>query len=167
MLPFVIETGAVYTQTTAIRVHSAFAGAVRGVFEAIAMDYLMGVPGNYRPIRSDWPIWSWTWKWTGTSGETAPERVSADKCDLLSRHAHGLAIDLNAPANPRAEGRPNKSWQSQEWCRYTWRDTDRMVRDLESIGWDWGGHFTTEDYMHFGALEDGTTDSGFTTAVCE
>lgn len=54
----------------------------------------------------------------------------------LSVHAWGLAVDLNADANPR--GLPMRKDLPDGW-----------IREFESRGWVWGGRFPTPDPMHF------------------
>ena len=52
----------------------------------------------------------------------------------VSRHAWGLAIDLNAAANPY--GQPSAQ-------------DPRLVRVMERHGFAWGGRWPTPDAMHF------------------
>ncbi len=146
-----------------VRLHKEHADRVASAFDAAMVNYLFGRTRTYRPINPAWPIWHWSWKFA--DGGEAPPRLSETECHRLSWHAHGLAIDVNAPANGRV--RPNPNWQHPQWCPYALRDTDGLVRALESIGWDWGGYFSRADYMHFGAGEGGETPSGFTGAVCD
>jgi D-alanyl-D-alanine carboxypeptidase len=67
------------------------------------------------------------------AGCYAPRRIPAS--GNLSLHAWGLAIDLNASANPQGE-RP--------------RQDRRLVRIFERAGFTWGGRWpTAPDGMHF------------------
>ena len=57
----------------------------------------------------------------------------------VSRHAWGLAIDLNAAANPYGE----RSTQDR-----------RLVEVMERNGFAWGGRWPTQDAMHFEYVGD-------------
>lgn len=74
-----------------------------------------------------------------------------------SKHAYGLALDLNPQQNPyvtadgsvahknarRYAGRPLKA-------RGVINPGDRVVRTFEKFGWQWGGYWSgTKDYQHF------------------
>ncbi len=59
----------------------------------------------------------------------------------VSRHAWGLAIDLNAAANPYGE----RSTQDR-----------RLVEVMERNGFAWGGRWATPDAMHFEYMGEGT-----------
>jgi hypothetical protein len=59
----------------------------------------------------------------------------------VSRHAWGLAIDLNAAANPYGEPP---------------RQDRRLVEVMERNGFAWGGHWPTPDAMHFEYVGEGT-----------
>lgn len=54
--------------------------------------------------------------------------------DLVSTHAYGLAIDLNAKENPLG-GHVSLS--------------PEFVKCWTDAGWDWGGRFKRRDGMHF------------------
>ena len=67
------------------------------------------------------------------AGCYAPRRIPGS--GSLSLHAWGLAIDLNAAANPRLGGS---------------RQDRRLVRAMEDAGFTWGGRWpTVPDPMHF------------------
>ena len=67
------------------------------------------------------------------AGCHAPRRIPGS--GALSLHAWGLAIDLNAAANPRLGGS---------------RQDRRLVRAMEEAGFTWGGRWpTVPDPMHF------------------
>ena len=67
------------------------------------------------------------------AGCYAPRRIPGS--GSLSLHAWGLAIDLNAAANPRLGGS---------------RQDRRLVRAMEEAGFTWGGRWpTVPDPMHF------------------
>ena len=67
------------------------------------------------------------------AGCYAPRRIPGS--GSLSLHAWGLAIDLNASANPRLGGS---------------RQDRRLVRAMEDAGFTWGGRWpTVPDPMHF------------------
>ena len=67
------------------------------------------------------------------AGCYAPRRIRPG--GALSLHAWGLAVDLNARANPYGA----RSAQDA-----------RLVRTMERHGFSWGGHFPTRpDPMHF------------------
>lgn len=61
-------------------------------------------------------------------------RVQRGSSDILSCHAFGIAIDINASRNPRG----GRSYQSEALVDlFRWR------------GWEWGNNFPTPDPMHF------------------
>ena len=67
------------------------------------------------------------------AGCHAPRRIPGS--GSLSLHAWGLAIDLNAAANPRLRGS---------------RQDSRLVNAMEDAGFTWGGRWpTVPDPMHF------------------
>ncbi len=67
------------------------------------------------------------------AGCYAPRRIPGS--GSLSLHAWGLAIDLNAAANPQLRGS---------------RQDRRLVRAMEDAGFTWGGRWPTlPDPMHF------------------
>ena len=67
------------------------------------------------------------------AGCYAPRRIPGS--GSLSLHAWGLAIDLNAAANPRLRGS---------------RQDRRLVAAMEDAGFTWGGRWpTVPDPMHF------------------
>ena len=67
------------------------------------------------------------------AGCHAPRRIPGS--GSLSLHAWGLAIDLNAAANPRLRGS---------------RQDSRLVHAMEDAGFTWGGRWpTVPDPMHF------------------
>lgn len=61
-----------------------------------------------------------------------------------SNHAWGLAVDLNAPANPMKKVPPDAP-------RHTWTDMPEWVPALwKQYGFGWGGDYSkTKDAMHF------------------
>lgn len=63
-----------------------------------------------------------------------PRFVDSDPRRSLSRHAWGIAIDINKTANP--EGRPS-------------RQDPRLVTTFERWGFRWGGYWRPTDPMHF------------------
>ena len=70
---------------------------------------------------------------TDYAGCHAPRRIPGS--GSLSLHAWGLAIDLNAAANPRLRGS---------------RQDSRLVDAMEDAGFTWGGRWpTVPDPMHF------------------
>jgi hypothetical protein len=70
---------------------------------------------------------------TDYAGCHAPRRIPGS--GSLSLHAWGLAIDLNAAANPRLRGS---------------RQDSRLVEAMEDAGFTWGGRWpTVPDPMHF------------------
>jgi hypothetical protein len=73
------------------------------------------------------------------AGCFAPRRIPAS--GSLSLHAWGLAIDINAAANPQfADSRQDR----------------RLVRAMEEAGFTWGGRWpTAPDPMHFELQGDG------------
>jgi hypothetical protein len=75
-----------------------------------------------------------------------------------SMHAYGLAVDLNPVENPYVGltcGRVHDPTSRPYVDRTPLRKgmvTPAVVRAFRSIGWGWGGDWTTtKDYMHFSA----------------
>lgn len=73
-----------------------------------------------------------------------------------SKHAHGLAFDLNPVQNPyltRGGVLPEKGEKyarERKPARGVLTASHPVVRDLEALGWTWGGRWTGEpDYQHF------------------
>lgn len=74
-----------------------------------------------------------------------------------SRHAYGVAIDINPVQNPYVTS--DGFVRNRVARRYIDRskrlvgmihDGDVVVRSFAAIGWTWGGHWSGEkDYMHF------------------
>jgi hypothetical protein len=79
-----------------------------------------------------------------------------------SRHAYGLAIDINPLQNPYVRG--DGSVLRRAALPYRDRSLDLpgmihegdvVVRSFDAIGWEWGGRWRTlKDYMHFSATGD-------------
>ncbi len=86
-------------------------------------------------------------------------RVSGSK--KISKHAHGLAIDINPLYNPYCKERPNGTKFVQpanagQYChreksfRYKIDKHDAAYRLFTENGFSWGGNWTTvKDYQHF------------------
>ncbi|MET9963493.1 M15 family metallopeptidase [Streptomyces sp. NPDC006326] len=79
----------------------------------------------------------------------------------LSRHAYGMAVDINPVENPYvdrhgtahpAEGEPYLRRDRAEPGMV--RPGDAVTRAFEDVGWEWGGLWHPPDYQHFSA--DGT-----------
>jgi hypothetical protein len=75
-----------------------------------------------------------------------------------SEHAYGLAIDLNPFQNPYLSGRTIIPGQAGAYRKRTPARAGMNtpgslpVRAFRSIGWKWGGTYTSKkDYMHFSA----------------
>jgi hypothetical protein len=75
----------------------------------------------------------------------------------FSQHSFGLAVDINPVQNPYVS---SDGWVRNRFARpYVDRsrnlvgmihDGDLVVRSFATIGWEWGGHWSTgKDYMHF------------------
>jgi hypothetical protein len=97
------------------------------------------------------------------SASTADDNTSGFNCRYAvasgpprwSQHAYGHAIDVNTVENPYVFGgraRPAAG------ARYVDRSRYRpgmavpggvLVRAFESIGWGWGGRWSSPDYQHF------------------
>lgn len=67
--------------------------------------------------------------------------VNADPDGRLSHHAWGIALDINAVANPYG-ARPHQDM--------------RLVRIMEAHGFTWGGRWLVPDGMHFEWARPGT-----------
>lgn len=75
----------------------------------------------------------------------------------FSKHAYGVAIDINPMMNPYI--RPDKSFAPENSAPYLDRsqklpgmidENDYCYKVFTSYGWKWGGHFKGEtDYQHF------------------
>ncbi|HEV2711537.1 MAG TPA: M15 family metallopeptidase [Gaiellaceae bacterium] len=74
-----------------------------------------------------------------------------------SQHAYGLAIDINPVENPfvhRAGVDPPAGRRYLDRSRVRpgmVRPGDVVVRAFASIGWSWGGLWSSPDYQHFSA----------------
>ena len=73
-----------------------------------------------------------------------------------SQHAYGLAVDLNPFQNPYRSGEvvlPElaSAYLDRDWLRPGMATPDgASVRAFASIGWEWGGDWSTlKDYQHF------------------
>ncbi len=72
-----------------------------------------------------------------------------------SRHALGMAIDINPLINPWIQG---NQIDPPEGAVYADRSVnhlgsinanDAVVRAFEAVGWSWGGYWDSPDYQHF------------------
>jgi hypothetical protein len=75
-----------------------------------------------------------------------------------SQHAYGLAIDLNPVENPYVHGGLVEPPAGRRYLDRSRRrpgmvvSGDVVVRAFASIGWRWGGYWTSaKDYQHFSA----------------
>lgn len=75
-----------------------------------------------------------------------------------SEHAYGRAIDVNPIENPYVSGgrtshRRSRPFVARTPCRRGMACPGNvLVRAFESIGWRWGGYWTSvKDYQHFSA----------------
>jgi hypothetical protein len=75
-----------------------------------------------------------------------------------SQHAYGLAIDINPVENPFVTGGHVSPPAGRRYLDRSRRrpgmvvEGDRVVRAFASIGWSWGGRWTSsKDYQHFSA----------------
>jgi hypothetical protein len=117
-----------------MRVHTVVAPKLTALFEAWAKADLMHLfltwDGAFVPryIRDGSPS-------DGPHGIKQSNNVTS-----LSNHAFGSAFDVNADLNPRKF--PSAS-PGKKGCVF------ELVKIANGIGWYWGGHFSTEDGMHF------------------
>ena len=117
-----------------MRVHTVVAPRLTALFDGWANADLMHLFLTYegafvaRYIRGDSPS-------DGAHGIKQSRNVTN-----LSNHAFGSAFDVNATWNPR--GHPSAE-PGRKGCVY------ELVKIANGIGWYWGGHFSTEDGMHF------------------
>ncbi len=93
----------------------------------------------------------------------AADNTSGFNCRLVegtrswSQHAYGLAIDLNPVENPFVRGSHVSPPAGRRFLDRSKRrrgmvvDGDVVVRAFASIGWRWGGRWSTPDYQHFSA----------------
>lgn len=75
-----------------------------------------------------------------------------------SEHAYGRAVDVNPFHNPYVSGDVVLPELASAYANRRWRRPGMVlpdglvVRAFESIGWSWGGHWTSlKDWMHFSA----------------
>jgi hypothetical protein len=74
-----------------------------------------------------------------------------------SQHAYGLAIDINPVENPflhggRVDPPAGRRYLDRSRIRRGMvRAGDVVVRAFASIGWSWGGRWSSPDYQHFSA----------------
>jgi hypothetical protein len=121
-----------------------------------------------RLFAADWPIEGMRIVTANDLNGTGPGDVnntSAFTCRAVtgsktdwSEHAFGLAIDLNPFQNPYLSGRriiPKKAgaYRERTPVRAGMITPGSLpVRAFRSIGWKWGGNYTSlKDYMHFSA----------------
>ncbi|MEU7553729.1 M15 family metallopeptidase [Streptomyces sp. NPDC044571] len=79
----------------------------------------------------------------------------------LSRHAYGMAVDINPVENPYVDrhGTAHPSAGRSHLRRDPAgpgmiRPGDAVIRAFEDVGWEWGGRWHPPDYQHFST--DGT-----------
>lgn len=117
-----------------MRVHTLVAPRLTALFEAWAAADLMRLFLTYegafvaRYIRDGSPS-------AGAHGI----KQSKDVGDL-SNHAFGSAFDVNATWNMRGK---SSAPPGEKGCIF------ELVEIANGLGWFWGGHFSTEDGMHF------------------
>ena len=117
-----------------MRAHTLVAPKLTALFDAWAEADLMHLfltwDGAFVPryIRGDSP------------GEGPHGIKQSSAVTNLSNHAFGSAFDVNADRNPRGEA---SAEPGRKGCVF------ELVKIANSIGWYWGGHFSTEDGMHF------------------
>ena len=72
-----------------------------------------------------------------------------------SRHALGMAIDINPLVNPWVQGDqidpPEGAIYADRSVRHlgSINADDEVVRAFEAVGWSWGGYWSSPDYQHF------------------
>ncbi|WP_246053271.1 M15 family metallopeptidase [Actinocorallia herbida] len=74
-----------------------------------------------------------------------------------SRHAYGMAVDINPCENPYvstsgeiAHPRCKKFYTDRSPAPGVITSGDKTVRAFEAIGWQWGGYWAgTKDFQHF------------------
>jgi D-alanyl-D-alanine carboxypeptidase len=94
----------------------------------------------------------------------AADNTSGFNCRFVSgtrrwsQHAYGLAIDLNPVENPYVHGGLVEPPAGRRYLDRSRRrpgmvvSGDVVVRAFASIGWRWGGYWTSaKDYQHFSA----------------
>ena len=94
----------------------------------------------------------------------AADNTSGFNCRFVSgtrrwsQHAYGLAIDLNPVENPYVHGGLVEPPAGRRYLDRSKRrpgmvvSGDVVVRAFASIGWRWGGYWTSaKDYQHFSA----------------
>lgn len=106
------------------------------------------------PIESVVPISEYDWD----DGESMRQNNTSAfnyRCvggtDRLSRHAFGLAIDINPYQNPYYSGQcisPEGSVYDTSMPG-TLYDGHPVVELLKLLGWRWGGDWQEKDYQHF------------------
>jgi hypothetical protein len=104
-----------------------------------------------------------TWKPRDTTASfmcrpVAPSPCTGKSSGNWSQHSYGLAIDINPIENPYVGlscGRTRERAATPYIDRSRLRRgmvTPAVVRAFASVGWQWGGNWsTTKDYMHFSA----------------
>ncbi len=92
-----------------------------------------------------------------TSAFNCREAVRSDNVHTWSQHAYGVAIDVNPRENPYVEG---GRVLPPEGRAYTNRSAvagqpgvatagGPLVGAFASVGWGWGGRWSSPDYQHF------------------
>jgi Ca2+-binding RTX toxin-like protein len=85
-------------------------------------------------------------------------RYIAGRPGVWSQHAFGRAIDVNPVENPYVSGGSVSPRSGRRFADRSRRakgmihDGDRVVRAFRSVGWEWGGDWSSpRDYQHFSA----------------
>jgi peptidoglycan L-alanyl-D-glutamate endopeptidase CwlK len=130
-----------------VLVHRAVAGEVRDIFAEVARARF--------PIEKIFPVAFYGWsddasmEDNNSSGFNFRAIVGGGR---LSRHALGLAVDINPRLNPYVNGEvvlPTGAVYAPQVAG-TITEGDAVVRAFLSRGWSWGGHWRTlHDPQHF------------------
>jgi hypothetical protein len=110
-----------------------------------------GASNPSRPTRG-----ATTHRWRPTTRRFKCRFVSGTR--HWSQHAYGLALDLNPVENPYVHGGLVEPPAGRRYLDRSRRRPgmvvpgDVVVRAFASIGWRWGGYWTSaKDYQHFSA----------------
>lgn len=119
------------------------------------------------PLRSVTPISDPAYGWSDARSMAADNTSgfnwrNVPDTTVLSRHACGLAIDVNPRTNPFVRTRNGLPWIEPPGAVYDPHATGALyaehpaVRKLTRLGWTWGGRWTSlKDWQHF---ETGTCE---------
>lgn len=142
--------------TGVLLVHACVAGEVRAIFEGLRRDRFPiahVVPVNRYGLNADSTGWDDAASMADNNTSAFNYRGKAHVPET-SKHAQGIAIDINPLLNPLMKSGPDGPIREPANGRYDPRrpgtlTRDRIVRILSPHGWTWGGRWRRpQDHQH-------------------